>query len=271
MSSGEAPLAVKLDCWPASLPAMLTRSTSTPGTVFSTAQGSRPCGTCVSSSLVSVVEVPTFFVSTTGVSSVTVTLSARPATFRAEAEVHVRARVHDDVARDGAEVRQGHAEPVGARVEVQEAELALRARNGRAGAADRDARQGDRRAGKAGARLVGHRPVDVAPGGLRLGHGRRRQCEPCREGAERPRARTIASSVIPPIQDRPTVTSKYAAIKDLDRTLRKERTTRATRGPLSAAQQVSHPADRHGTRPIRPGGSGMPKSRPIGSPRTCVV
>jgi hypothetical protein len=81
VSSGDAPLAAKTDCWPASLPAMLTRSTSTPGTVLSTAQGSRPCGTCVNSSLVSVVEVPIFLVSTTGVSSVTFTVSAMPASF----------------------------------------------------------------------------------------------------------------------------------------------------------------------------------------------
>ena len=82
-SAADAPLAANTDCCPASLPAMLTRSTRTPGTVFSTGQGSRDCGVWDSSSLVRVVEVPTLLVSTTGVSAVTVTVSSTEATFMA--------------------------------------------------------------------------------------------------------------------------------------------------------------------------------------------
>ena len=80
MSSSEAPLAWKEACWPDSLPAMLTRSTMTPGIVRSTAQGSRAWGMRCSSSRVSVVFVPSFFASTTGVSAVTSTVSSIVAT-----------------------------------------------------------------------------------------------------------------------------------------------------------------------------------------------
>ena len=48
----------------------------TPGTVFSIAQGSFDCGVLCSSAVVSVVAVPTFLMSTTGVSAVTVTVSS---------------------------------------------------------------------------------------------------------------------------------------------------------------------------------------------------
>jgi hypothetical protein len=82
VSLGSDPLLTKPDCWPLSLPATFTRSTRTPGTVFSTAQGSRDCGVSASSSLVRVVAVPTRLVSTTGVSAVTVTSSACVATFK---------------------------------------------------------------------------------------------------------------------------------------------------------------------------------------------
>ena len=47
-----------------------------------TAQGSRELGTWPSSSLVRVVPVPTFLVSTTGVSDVTVTVSSTVVTFK---------------------------------------------------------------------------------------------------------------------------------------------------------------------------------------------
>ena len=60
------PLPTKFDCWPLSLPATLTRSTRTPGTVFRVAQGSRDCGISASSSFVRVVEVPDCLVSTIG-------------------------------------------------------------------------------------------------------------------------------------------------------------------------------------------------------------
>ena len=69
-SLGSAPLPKKFDCWPLSLPATLTRSTSTPGTVRMSAHGSRELGICDSSSLVMVVAVPVRLVSTTGVSAV---------------------------------------------------------------------------------------------------------------------------------------------------------------------------------------------------------
>ena len=75
------PLPATLACWPFSLPAMFTRSSSTPGTFLSTPQGSRALGTFCSSSVVMVVAVPRFLVSTSGVSPVTVTVSAIWATF----------------------------------------------------------------------------------------------------------------------------------------------------------------------------------------------
>ena len=68
-------------CWPFSLPAMLTRSTITPGTARSTPHGSRAFGIADSSSLVMVVAVPRFLLSTSGVSAWTSTVSATPETF----------------------------------------------------------------------------------------------------------------------------------------------------------------------------------------------
>src|SRR5688572_10705006 len=79
------PLPAAEACWPFSLPAMLTRSRSTPGTFLSTPQGSRALGTLLSSSDVMVVAVPRFLTSTSGVSAVTVTVSATLATFRENA------------------------------------------------------------------------------------------------------------------------------------------------------------------------------------------
>src|SRR6476646_1508197 len=76
VSAKSDPLPTKLDCWPDSLPPTLTRSTITPGTVFSIAQGSFDCGVERSSSAVSVVVVPIFLTSTTGDSAVTVTDSS---------------------------------------------------------------------------------------------------------------------------------------------------------------------------------------------------
>src|SRR4029077_14715413 len=57
-SWGRVPLEAKLDCWPVSLPPMLTRSTSTPGTPRSSAKGSRDVGILLSSSEVKLVDVP---------------------------------------------------------------------------------------------------------------------------------------------------------------------------------------------------------------------
>ena len=80
MSLSVVPLPTKLDCWPLSLPPTLTRSTMTPGTVLSTAQGSFDCGVLSSSAVVSVVDVPVFLMSTTGVAAVTITVSEMPPT-----------------------------------------------------------------------------------------------------------------------------------------------------------------------------------------------
>ena len=74
------PLPTKPDCWPLSLPAWLTRSTCTPGTLRMKAQGSREFGILLSSSRLIVVPVPNFLLSTTGVSAVTVMLSSTAAT-----------------------------------------------------------------------------------------------------------------------------------------------------------------------------------------------
>ena len=76
LSEVDEPLPATLACCPFSLPAMFTRSRSTPGTLRSTPQGSRALGTCDSSSVVSVVPVPRFLVSTSGVSAVTVIVSS---------------------------------------------------------------------------------------------------------------------------------------------------------------------------------------------------
>ena len=67
-------------CWPVSLPAMLTRSTVTPGTVRSSAHGSREFGTWLSSSCVKLVAVPMAVASTIGDAPVTSTDSCTVAT-----------------------------------------------------------------------------------------------------------------------------------------------------------------------------------------------
>src|SRR3954447_26637482 len=76
VSVASDPLPTKPDCWPDSLPPTLTRSTITPGTVLSSAHGSFDCGVLCNSACVSVVSVPIFLTSTTGVSAVTVTVSS---------------------------------------------------------------------------------------------------------------------------------------------------------------------------------------------------
>jgi hypothetical protein len=58
VSLASAPFEKTFDCCPLSLPATLTRSTMTPGTVRIRAQGSREVGICSSSSFEMVVEVP---------------------------------------------------------------------------------------------------------------------------------------------------------------------------------------------------------------------
>ena len=81
VSAETEPLEELLACWPFSLPAMLTRSTRTPGTAFMTPQGSRALGMLFSSASVMVVEVPRFLLSTRGVSAWTSIVSATPETF----------------------------------------------------------------------------------------------------------------------------------------------------------------------------------------------
>ena len=71
---------MKPDCWPLSEPAWLTRSICTPGTVRMNAHGSREFGSFSSSSAVTVVPVPIFLVSITGVAASTVTVSETLAT-----------------------------------------------------------------------------------------------------------------------------------------------------------------------------------------------
>jgi hypothetical protein len=62
---------------------MLTRSTSTPGTLRISANGSREVGTFCSSFDVKLVAVPVALLSTMGDSPVTVTVSSTAATFMA--------------------------------------------------------------------------------------------------------------------------------------------------------------------------------------------
>ena len=78
-SCGRVPFDWKLDCCPVSLPAMLTRSTITPGTVRSSAHGSREVGTLASSACVKFVAVPVDLGSTIGDSAVTLTLCSTEA------------------------------------------------------------------------------------------------------------------------------------------------------------------------------------------------
>lgn len=78
-SWGRVPFEAKLDCWPVSLPPLFTRSTSTPGTLRISANGSREVGILVSSSVVKLVAVPVTLVSTNGLSPVTVMVSATAA------------------------------------------------------------------------------------------------------------------------------------------------------------------------------------------------
>ena len=75
------PLLLKVDCWPLSLPATLTRSTWTPGTLCSSTHGSRPVGMFLNSSLVMTAPDCTLRVSMTGVSLVTVTAAATVESF----------------------------------------------------------------------------------------------------------------------------------------------------------------------------------------------
>ena len=74
-SCGRVPFETKFDCWPVSLPPTLTRSTSTPLTERSSENGSREVGMLVSSSIVTLVDVPVCLASTIGDAAVTLTVS----------------------------------------------------------------------------------------------------------------------------------------------------------------------------------------------------
>jgi hypothetical protein len=74
-SCGRVPLVAKFDCWPVSLPPTLTRSTSTPGTVRISENGSREVGIFESSSAVKFVAVPVCLASTIGEGALTVIVS----------------------------------------------------------------------------------------------------------------------------------------------------------------------------------------------------
>ena len=75
------PLPEKLDCWPLSEPATLTRSICTPGTLCRMTHGSRAVGMDASSACVMVAPVDTRFVSRMGASPVTTTVAATDETF----------------------------------------------------------------------------------------------------------------------------------------------------------------------------------------------
>ena len=103
-SCGRVPFDAKFDCWPVSLPPMLTRSTSTPGTERISANGSREVGIFVSSSVVKLVAVPVALVSMTGDSPVTVIVSATVAIFSDSGSSTLAADRDDDAfAHDGGE------------------------------------------------------------------------------------------------------------------------------------------------------------------------
>ena len=67
---------VNCDCWPLSLPPTLMRSVWTPGTVWSTAQGSRAEGIFSSSTWLTVVPAVILRESSSGLSEVTVMVSS---------------------------------------------------------------------------------------------------------------------------------------------------------------------------------------------------
>ena len=175
VSVASEPLPTKPDCWPDSLPPTLTRSTVTPGTVLSSAHGSFDCGVLCSSACVSVVSVPIFLTSTTGVSAVTVTVSSSDFTDHRERQRRVDAGGNNHLAFHLVEAAQVRRHLVGAGIQVEEAELTLGIGDGGSRlAADRDRGERHVDARKDGAALIGDRAVDVAAGNLRVGARRER-------------------------------------------------------------------------------------------------
>ena len=83
-------------CWPLLLPAMLTRSTVTPGTFFRMPHGSRAFGIFCSSSEIIVVEVPRFFTSTSGDLPGDLDGLLDPRDLQREGQVQVLGRGHPD-------------------------------------------------------------------------------------------------------------------------------------------------------------------------------
>ena len=73
--AGLAPRDTKFDCWPDMLPPMFSRSMAIPAVCWRMTQGSRAEGMLWSISVVNVCLVPVLFVSTIGLSPVTVTVS----------------------------------------------------------------------------------------------------------------------------------------------------------------------------------------------------
>ena len=153
----------------------MTRSTVTPGTVLSTAHGSFDCGVLCSSPWVSVVSVPIFLTSTTGVSAVTVTVSSSDFTAIGNVSVALTPVVTITSRSILLKPLRFVDDLIGAGIQVEEAELTLGIGDGRSRlTADRDRCERHVHARQDAAALIGHGPVDVAAGNLRVGAGRER-------------------------------------------------------------------------------------------------
>ena len=147
-----------------------------PGTVCMTTHGSRPEGMFCSSSRLTVVDVPVFFGSMTGVSAVTCTCVATlPSDERRPASGTDSARYDGNVVVDViAEARERHLDVIRAGGEIEEVRDALRI--GRLRDIDRSC-EIDRCAGKHGAGRIRHRDIDAAVKDLRrTRHGQRQHC-----------------------------------------------------------------------------------------------
>ena len=150
-SCGRVPLVAKFDCWPVSLPPMLTRSTSTPGTERISENGSREVGIFDSSSAVKFVAVPVCLPSTIGDGAATVIVSVNAADLHRHRQVDGLAEVqHDvlaDVRREALE-RGGHLVGAGRQLEKAVSSLAVgRERLGDVDSLERHGHAGQRQAG----------------------------------------------------------------------------------------------------------------------------
>ena len=167
-SCGRVPFDAKFDCWPVSLPPMLTRSTSTPGTLRISANGSRDVGIFVSSSVVKLVAVPVTLVSTIGDSPVTVIDSATVASF-SDTEMSASRPTATITPSCLIPAKPGDLERHAVRAGrlVEEPELAGFIRHGGLGAIE--ALNSDRHAREHGFLLVGDGARNAAAGDLRVG------------------------------------------------------------------------------------------------------